>query len=247
MSEQQKGNNFHSVWRKLKAEMGAYFLYLMSAVLLITVFFAGYRVANWQNDKKLQHQAQVQTALETLNQENLILQQAYNVQMIELEMDKSALKDAEESVKNMQQTLNEQQKELLFYRRIMAPDMPKNGVELDALTIISSPDKPHEYELELILVQRNTVKSMVKGTVNIELQGKQNDQPKTVNLKRFMLDSSPVSFGFNYFEIVNRSFLLPADFKPEKVLVGVDVFQFNRKIGEGFKSWQWHVKSFAHK
>ena len=78
------------------------------------------------------------------------------------------------------------------------------------------------YRYKLVLTQIMTKNSVVKGNVDLTLEGLQNGTPKQLSLKAVSGESKPnTSLRFKYFQTLEGNMILPKGFLPSRVNVEV--------------------------
>lgn len=137
------------------------------------------------------------------------------------------LKLAKEANVNMQQMFSEEiqqkialERELAFYRSIMAPEDYANGVAIHGLEL-----EPglviNQFRLKLILTQLKKIKKPLNGHIDITLVGKMVADPYEMKLDNLI--PSKLKFNYRYFQVVETDFVLPDDFKLDRLVVNVVV------------------------
>ncbi len=128
---------------------------------------------------------------------------------------------------NMQLMFGEQsakqkelERELAFYRSVMAPENSADGVAINGLELTPSIE-PRQYRIKLVLTQLEKRKRSLSGRSEITLEGLQ--QGKTVSLKLSDLTEDSFKFQFRYFQILEGEFTLPDGFSLSRVKAKVIV------------------------
>ncbi|MCF1429087.1 MAG: hypothetical protein LPH21_06920 [Shewanella sp.] len=130
---------------------------------------------------------------------------------------------AREANDNMKKMFNEQlerekqlQRELSFYRSVMAPENNAEGVAIYSAELIPGL-VPGKQRLELILMQLEKRKQVVKGRAEVLLVGTQDGVADTLSLKS--LTDANLNFSFRYFQMLDSEFDLPEGFELARVQV----------------------------
>ncbi|QLE84548.1 hypothetical protein FLM48_05255 [Shewanella sp. Scap07] len=138
-----------------------------------------------------------------------------------------ALTLEQEANKNMQQLFAEQhnkqqqlERELAFYRSIMAPENNAEGVAIHGLELIPS-QLDNKYRLKLILTQLQKRKQSLKGQAKLVFTGLQEGE--VVNIPLTELSEQSFAFQFRYFQVLETEVILPAGFELNRVTVDVTV------------------------
>jgi hypothetical protein len=134
---------------------------------------------------------------------------------------------AENANKEMQEMFSRQlteqkelEKELAFYRSVMVTDADVEGVAIHGVEL-SQGLLPEQYQLRLILTQLQKRKVKVKTRARVMLLGAKNGQPVELSLSQLV--NKKLDFEFNYFQIMDTVFVLPAGFNLQRISVKVKV------------------------
>lgn len=127
----------------------------------------------------------------------------------------------------MQQMFGEQlkkqqelQRELAFYRSIMAPDDNAEGVAIHGLEMTPGV-LADEYNLKLVLTQLQKRKQAIQGRAELTLIGLQDGKSAELSVNK--LTGSKLEFDFRYFQVIDTKVTVPAGFNVLKVKVKVVV------------------------
>ena len=134
---------------------------------------------------------------------------------------------AKEANDNMKKMFNDQlgrekqlQRELNFYRSVMAPENNAEGVAVYSAELLPGIEAGNQ-RLELTLIQLEKRKQLIKGRVEVSFIGTENGEAKTIGLKS-LINSTP-AFNFRYFQMLESEFALPDGFNLARVKVKVVV------------------------
>ena len=134
-----------------------------------------------------------------------------------------------ESGEKMQQMFVEQhqkqrdlERELRFYRSIMAPENSADGVSIETLELTPS-FLPRQYRLQLILTQLQKRKQPLKGKSSITLVGVQQGKVVELDVATLMDSKEALDFNFRYFQILDVEITLPEGFELSRVRAKVKV------------------------
>lgn len=214
-----------------------------SLVILILVI-ASYSAFKYGNQYYAQQQNEIETLQHTmsnLDSENQRLTQQLNVLGVELEVQRLAAVKLQDSITQGLQRETELQKEISFYQRVMAPELKQDGFVIEAFNVDSSVSE-RGFRFELVLMQQDKIKNVVKGTIEVTLIGSEQGRPKRYNLPTLLeAESDSLAFSFRYFQILAGEMILPEKFVPEKVEVKAEVFQFRRKRGDLQRTFDWQI------
>ncbi|MGI2257830.1 DUF6776 family protein [Shewanella sp. GXUN23E] len=130
---------------------------------------------------------------------------------------------AREANDNMKKMFNDQlerekqlQRELNFYRSVMAPENNAEGVAIYSAELLPGLELGKQ-RLELMLMQLEKRKQVVKGRAEVFLVGTQDGVAETLTLKS--LTDVNLNFSFRYFQMLDSEFALPEGFELARVQV----------------------------
>jgi len=130
-------------------------------------------------------------------------------------------KELVNSVKNMQQTQNDLQEELKFYRKIMAPGRDKEGLAIDALQISQTQDVD-EFHFRITLIQAGKQTQFLKGDITLKLSGLLNGKNTEYNFRELgTFNVKHFQFQFKYFQNIRGFIRLPSGFEAKKLTASV--------------------------
>ncbi|QUM79553.1 hypothetical protein HWV01_04130 [Moritella sp. 5] len=111
----------------------------------------------------------------------------------------------------------ELKRELVFYRRIMAPEDVINGVKLESLTFIPEVSEDY-YFMQLVLMQVQKKKRHIKASADLFFYGSLDGEPVEYRWNELVdKKQQKLSFSFRYFQVVEGSIKFPLGFVPERV------------------------------
>jgi len=129
---------------------------------------------------------------------------------LELTIEKEANDKMQLLFSEQHQKQRELERELSFYRSIMAPENSADGVSINGLELTPSL-LPRQYRMKLILTQLQKRKQSLKGKAEIKLVGVQDGEALELDLAK--LADLKLSFKFRYFQILDAEFTLPEGFE----------------------------------
>lgn len=187
--------------------------------LILVAFFAGVLTWDlWSSQYPIQP-AQSKNSTE--------LSQALTKQAEMLASRNLELALAQEANDNMQkmfltqhQKQKELERELAFYRSIMAPENQADGVAIHDLGL--NPGLlPNQFRVKLVLTQLQKRKQALKGKAELTFIGLQDD--KVVSLPLSSLTDDKLNFSFRYFQILETVVQFPEGFVLSQVDAKVTV------------------------
>lgn len=188
-----------------------------------------------ERDQLLQDVDQYSKEINRLRQELVNSEQAGQV-------DRKALEDVQLIIGNLNEKITQLEEDVLFYKQIMSPENTERGLVIGQLDLFATNDE-NRFQYKLVLKQQGNNDSAIDGYVNVNIQGKQNQETVSLPLRRVSTTESQlnIKLGFRYFQNVEGEMLLPADFVPEKVQIKAVAEGRNGKTVE--KSFGWLVQN----
>lgn len=117
---------------------------------------------------------------------------------------------------------SDMQEQLAFYRGIVSPGQARAGVRIFGLDL--SPANDEVYQLELRLLQSGRRRRDVKGTAEFRLQGLRGNDAVTLSQDELTAgEAFDGSFTFRYYQELFGQIRVPADIKPLRLIVTVQV------------------------
>ncbi len=109
--------------------------------------------------------------------------------------------------------------ELGFFRKIMVPGETDQGIHVERMNVVVGAEST--YVIEATLIQVAERPSVVSGSVTLEIEGTRNGE--VVRLTTTELGGSPTTldFRFRYFQALEQTVELPAEFTPNRIKVAV--------------------------
>lgn len=224
---------------ELRSELGFVRYYLALAFVLACVFYAGHEYADKKNHLLSNKIDVMQSSIDNLKLENQTLNSELNVKKVELEVASIANEQAQLSYKEFMRKDAELREQVSFYQKVMAPELSQDGFVVESVEILSTASA-NNYAISVMMLQRENIKAIIKGTLNISLQGSQNTVPIKYDLKELLDDKSKnMAFSFKYFQVLELRVTLPENFIPEQIEIKTDIYKFKRKRGSYTRTIAW--------
>lgn len=195
--------------------------YVLSALSLIFLFIITFLIGRYLaladlNTTKTaltaaeQNLLDTQLALESAS-EKLIMQRQSS------QVDDLSNQELVSSVKKMQLTQNSLEEELKFYRKIMAPELDKDGLAIDSIAITKTGNS-NSFHFRATLIQAGKQSQFLKGELLLKLVGQLNGKPTEYDFRELgTFNTKHFQFQFKYFQNIQGNVLLPNGFKVEKI------------------------------
>ncbi|MEW6981134.1 DUF6776 family protein [Colwelliaceae bacterium 6471] len=192
---------------------------ILLLLLILTCLFCGYRIGNFFHGYQLQTLAQQKQRLDSLYAYQTQQDSQIDRLEVELEVERLANERSMKQLKAIETEHYQVKKELAFYEKVMAPEKQADGLVIDDLSVWST-ESPHHYRFQVTLVQQLLRRRSAKGYVQLEVVGSLNDKPHTLALSQISSQTQKqLPFSFQYFQIIEGEFTLPADFIAETVTI----------------------------
>ncbi len=156
------------------------------------------------------------------------------------EVDRVAVSELRENLKQMRDKRAEVEEEVRFYRGLMAPSEAQRGLRIEKLNLEKG-EAPGQIRYRLLLTQIVDDHKWLKGQVQIDVVGLSNDRQQVLPLTELStVEEYPLSFRFRYFQDLNGTLVVPTDFEPIRMVVTA-----KSSGGQGKrlqKNFLWNVK-----
>ncbi|GAA0859663.1 DUF6776 family protein [Aliiglaciecola litoralis] len=226
----------------IRKTWGAFKFYTLLLALFGIAIYLSFTYGNHDNARQQAEIATLKHTMDNLAKENQRLTRELNILGVELEVQRLAAQKLQ--VKIQQDLAREAQlkQENQFYQKVMAPELTQDGFVIEAFDVQKS-QSDNGFRYELVLMQQDKIKSVVKGDVKVTLVGSLNGQPTQLDLSQLATEESQsLSFSFKYFQTIKGEIILPDGFTVERVKVNATVYQFKRKRGELETSFEWQPR-----
>jgi len=193
-----------------------------AALLAVYVVFelgrslAGYSAAN-----SLQAQWNLHQELAALQSDNDKLRHELDSAQLTVQMDRQASATLQNTLSEVQDNLQKQNEELVFYRGIVAPQInASTQPTVQRMEILPGNDAQH-YQLHLVLIQAAQVTTQAQGTVVITVTGQHQGHQVQLTLKQLApeLAADALKFSYRYFQNIQQAIELPEGFEARSIEV----------------------------
>ncbi|MCG9745526.1 DUF6776 family protein [Shewanella sp. Isolate8] len=133
---------------------------------------------------------------------------------LELSLEREANSNMQKMFLEQHQKQKSLDRELAFYRSIMAPEHQADGVAIHGLEMTPGP-LANQFQVKLVLTQLQKRKQALKGQAKLAFVGVQ--QGKMVNLPLSALTDAKFAFSFRYFQTLEAQITLPTGFELSRV------------------------------
>ncbi|GAA4899729.1 DUF6776 family protein [Ferrimonas pelagia] len=169
-----------------------------------------------QSQQLLQYaQAQVeeQAALRDCERERSAL-------ALELRMEQQSQQETLALMARQRVQMDELERELTFYRNIMAPEKTADGVFIHDLSLDET-GNAQRFRMRLVLTQQKLQKRFARGEISWSIDGSLDGHSKSLTAEELGADSNSTNFSFRYFQQIDTLIALPEGFYPERLRVQI--------------------------
>lgn len=179
---------------------------------------------------------QARARIDVLEAHRLELERSLEQAARQLEVDRAAYADLSRALEQSTARITELRAELGLYRRIIQPENPDSGVQVEELSLRPVDDGPG-FRYKLVLIQPLGAGGPVEGTVTFEVEGLDGDG--TMQRVRWPGEgaSAALAVRFRYFQTLSGVLHLPPDFTPSRIGVSVSPGGEGDPIAERWYPW----------
>lgn len=210
------------------------------AVLALAVFayLHGFRSANADYYEVMEDRTVLQRVVDSSARENEQLQRQLAQVQMNADIDRRATSDIREEIAGLNKKVADLNKEISFYKGLMAPTAEERGLRIRSLDVVAS-DDPRKYELKLVLQQLAVEHKVLYGYATINIVGKQHGNEAVLPLGDVskQIDGNKVRVRFKYYQNIEGTLLLPEGFEPQ----GIDVV-INAKAKRAKRGKSEHIE-----
>lgn len=195
---------------------------LLLAVMLISTWMARSSFTETERRLVIENSRLQKDLLRTQKERDTAEQQLANIQL-GANIDRVAVSDVRDDLKNYQDTIAGLTEEISFYKGLMSPSERDRGLSIRSLDFYRSSAEPH-IQFKLVLQQTAVKHKLLKGTVRIVLVGQQQVADGVVADRRYALadlstdiDKKDIALRFKYFHNIEGELVLPVGFDVQKV------------------------------
>ncbi len=140
---------------------------------------------------------------------------------LELALAQNTNKEMQDLFTKQHQRQQELERELAFYRSVMAPENNVDGVAINSLELQPKP-LPQQFRAKLILTQLKKRKQQLAGYAALTLKGIKDGKDVEIPLASIN-NGAKLEFSFRYFQVIETDISLPEAFELQQIAVKVVV------------------------
>jgi len=205
-------------------------LYLVLGVLVLIMALAaaywyGERRGGYLHFEAAAQLAQAGKALEKQSSENARLRLRVSFLEHSIKLANQSAAEVKKTLIKQQGQLNDLQRQLAFYRGIVAPPAADAAVRIAGLQVLpGGSSRAFRFQIVLVRADDNKSKPALRGRCTITVSGERDG--KTIRLPLASVSPNtpdPLRFTLRYFTNLSGALRLPHNFKPHEIDVSVDV------------------------
>ncbi len=230
---------------RFRQSASAFRFYALIVGLLIGMLFIGYQLATFQQAENRQQTAQLSGSLAHAQAENHRLNQALSQLDVDIAVQHSAQKIAEQSMLELLEENQALQQKIQLYQLVLGENEKAGPFAIHQLQLHRLPEQRH-YLLDLLLLQGRALKSVINGTLNITIEGIVADQATTLALPTLFsgsvfIENTDESMRYRYQYFLEKQYViqLPEGFVANSITISTDVYQWKRKIDSFTQTVLW--------
>lgn len=158
-------------------------------------------------------------------------------------MDQGAVESIRLALEEKERQIDKLEKNLAFYKGVMAPEKNAVGLQIDRLGIEKTAEL-QSFRVKWVLTQMGKNTGYLSGDVTLEITGKQAGLEKVLSLKDVISDMPNLEFRFRYFQSFSVQVELPDDFVAEKAVLSA--VSKGAKAKSVSQQYDWVVQETVH-
>lgn len=193
-------------------------------LLLVASIIGAYLTGSWHISTQLmevqeareiiEDDLEVKTeAVETLTQRVAVLEEGSK-------LDKQANDEVRLTIKEYRDRIADLEKEVAFYKNIMAPGGESTGLHIQKLNLAATSEEG-VFKYKIVLTQLEKNQNYVNGQAAINIIGELKGKKTIYSLRDLSSEQKDlgVKFKFRYFQNIVGELKIPADFAPQEVQI----------------------------
>lgn len=198
--------------------------WLWMGLWLASLALVGWGTFHWTQGRfsgALDDAEQLEQDASSLREANTTLKQQVSVLGRSDQVSREALNQLQADLAARDEEIAGLRADVVFYERLVGGTAQRKGLSIHSVSFEPGADGDHHFTVTLT---QNLKKSgATKGSVTLAIEGVQAGKLTRLdwNALRQQADAEPLAFEFRYFQQVEGSVMLPAQFTPHRVLVRV--------------------------
>jgi len=206
-----RGSKQHSMVIKHHQPHRRWVMTVAALVCAIVIWGVGFLFGKYFEQQAQSLQPGGKQMLEQLHGQLAELEQGHLMDLVAVESARSDLAAKQEQIRQLE-------KDLAFYKGVLAPEKNAKGLQVDRLGI-EKLSAPHSFRLNWVLTQAGKNTNYLAGETSFEVIGKLAGVEKVLSLKDVVSETPNLKFKFRYFQSFSVQIELPDEFVAGKVLL----------------------------
>lgn len=152
------------------------------------------------------------------------------------EIDRETYSRVEANLSDLQEKIQAQEEELVFYRGIVSPQDGVAGLRVQSVEVLPG-DAERRYLLRLVLVQAIVHSRRVSGSVKVQLEGVKDGQTATFDAAELADGGYDMDYELRYFQGLEAEISLPLGFEPMRI--NVEIWPNEARADRRTESFEW--------
>ena len=210
---------------ELRQSLGRFRFSLLAIAVVAIAVWLGYEIGNARLVFLEQERQRLNARGERIQTHNEQLEYQLNILRVERDVDRVAITNLQNELRQMHEQSADIRRELAFFQRVMAPELDADGVTIDSLSVWSTNEEAFHFRLILLQLDRAEA-NLTTGSYRIAVHGRtdgESTQHDLLDLAGVEHENGERSFAMNYFSRLDGTFVLPEGFEPEWVQIQVRV------------------------
>ena len=191
------------------------------AVACMICLLLGFLLGKFKQDLLLEKIAVINIDNQALQVRNASLDSELSRLQVNAVSEQQSIKSLLESNKQLENALASANNKLVFYERVVAPELAEKGIQVYSFEITKN-QLTKQWDYQLVLMQSQKERRLLKGKFNITLSVFEGDKLQQVKLSTLVKDIGN-SFKFKYFQTIQGSYSLPETFTVDEVIINLSV------------------------
>ena len=154
-------------------------------------------------------------------------------------VDQVAVDRARSDLKKNQTQIRRLEKDLAFYKGVLAPEEDVKGLQVDRVGV-EKLSRARTFRVKWVLTQAGKNTNYLSGNTSLKLIGKLAGVAKVISLKEVVSEAPNLKFKFRYFQDFSVQVELPEQFVAEQVLLSATVA--GKKAQSISQQYEWAIQ-----
>ena len=153
----------------------------------------------------------------------------------EREVDQTAIEQARQTIRDLEQEIAQLNQDITFYRSVMAPELLVEGLQIEKVRF-EPLRQTGRYELHWVITQPGKNNEYAEGRLALELVGEMGETTETLQITDLGVAAEDLAYKFKYFQQFSLQLELPDSFTLQLLR-----FIFPTAQGEKPLQYEWAV------